>query len=84
MKELRCLDEVIKCAQQSHQAPRPAGRESLGPSSLIPGWSGRIPPSLEDVPGPAHSHTLSLALAGLAQKPVAEHADNLPEHAGTL
>lgn len=36
------------------------------------------------VPGPAHSHTFSLALAGLAQKPVAEHADNLPGHAGTL
>lgn len=48
MKELLCLDEVIECTQQSHQAPWPAGRESLGQSSLIPGWSGRIPASFED------------------------------------
>lgn len=36
------------------------------------------------VPGSAHPHALSLALAGLAQRPLTEHADNLPAHAGIL
>lgn len=36
------------------------------------------------VPGSAHPHKLSLALAGLAQRPATEHADNLPAHAAML
>lgn len=85
MKKLPLLDGVIKYAQQSHQAPLPAGRESLGPSSLIPGWSGCIPPFLEDGPWLCSLPcTFSLALAGLAQRPATEHADNLPAHAGIL
>lgn len=43
-----------------------------------------FPHSSRMVPGSAHSHALRLALAGLAQRPATERADDLSAHAGIL
>lgn len=79
MRPLLGLDELIKRVQEGCLIQ--LARSSPGPSFLSPGQSGCIPHPSRTVPDPAHPHTLSLALAGLAQKHARDRAHNLSAHA---